>query len=95
MPRGKNEGLAVLNNVMARNEIIATSQNTAVIPLAAANSQSLFALIAAGGADLPKRVGNTFCEGNVTSTTGENYKVFYGKEYDKLYGPKPDPKGEE
>ncbi|MEX0181327.1 MULTISPECIES: hypothetical protein [unclassified Stenotrophomonas] len=90
-----NEGLAVLNNVTARNEIIATSENTVDIGLAAANSTALLAVIAGGGANLAKRVGDTFCDGNVASTTGENYKIYYGKEYDTIYGPKPDPKGEE
>lgn len=80
---------------MARNEIIGTSENTVDIGLAAANSAALLAVIAGGGADLAKRVGDTFCNGNVASTTGENYKIYYGKEYDTIYGPKPDPKGEE
>ncbi|MCC8533244.1 hypothetical protein LN457_10600 [Xanthomonas phaseoli] len=82
-----NEGRAVLNNSTARNEILDTSQGGADISLIAANAPALMSTIAAGGADLAQRVGDAFCEANVTSTTGENYKVYYGNEYDKLNPP--------
>ncbi|KWV13238.1 hypothetical protein [Xanthomonas translucens] len=79
-----NEGRAVLNNSTARNEILNTSQGSADIQLIAANTSALLAMIAAGGDNLAERVGDAFCTANVTSTTGENYKVYYGNEYDKL-----------
>jgi hypothetical protein len=85
-----NEGRAVLNNSTARSEIISTSMGGADIGLIAANASALLAIIAAGGDDLALRVGDEFCLGNVTSTTGENYKVYYGNEYDRLYGTEPD-----
>jgi len=82
-----NEGRAVINNSVARGEILNTSEGFSDIGLAAANPGALLALISAGGADLDKRVGDLFCDTNVTSTTGVNYKVHWGSVYDELYGP--------
>ncbi|MEE7545738.1 hypothetical protein HF319_00595 [Xanthomonas sp. Kuri4-1] len=82
-----NEGRAVLNNSTARTEILDTSQGGSDIQLIAANAQSLLTMISAGGENLAERVGDAFCAANVTSTTGENYKVYYGNEYDKLANP--------
>ncbi|UYC11865.1 hypothetical protein [Xanthomonas sp. CFBP 8445] len=79
-----NEGRAVLNNSTARNEILDTSNGGADIRLIGANASVLLDMIAAGGDNLAERVGDAFCTANVTSTTGENYKVYYGNEYDKL-----------
>lgn len=85
-----NEGRAVLNNATARREILDISEGYSDIGLAAANPGALLALINAGGANLDRRVGDLFCDTNVTSTTGENYKVHWGKVYDELYGPEED-----
>lgn len=82
-----NEGRAVLNNATARSEILNTSEGYSDIGLAAANSGALLTLINAGGQNLDKRVGDLFCDTNVTSTTGVNYKVHWGNVYDELYGP--------
>lgn len=79
-----NEGAAVLNNAVARSEILGTSEGFADIGLAAANTGALIALINAGGADLAKRVGDLFCDTNVTSTSGVNYKIHWGNVYDAL-----------
>lgn len=82
-----NEGRAVINNVRARTEILNTTEGFSDIGLAASNSGALLALINAGGANLDKRVGDLFCDTNVTSTTGVNYKVHWGNVYDELCGP--------
>ncbi|WP_428986767.1 hypothetical protein [Stenotrophomonas lactitubi] len=82
-----NEGRAVLNNATARSEILNTTEGYSDIGLAAANSGTLLALINAGGQNLDKRVGDLFCDTNVTSTTGVNYKIHWGNVYDELYGP--------
>ena len=72
-----NEGRAVLNNAVARTEVLNTSEGFADIGLAAANAGALMALINGGGVDLAKRVGALFCDTNVTSTTGDNYRVHW------------------
>lgn len=79
-----NEGSAVINNAVARAEIMGTSEGFVDIGLAAANPGALIALINAGGADLAKRVGDLFCDTNITSTSGVNYKVHWGNVYDAM-----------
>ncbi|PPV11077.1 hypothetical protein [Xanthomonas axonopodis] len=80
----KMEGLAVINNITARNEIWDFSQNSADIRLAASNPDQLFAVYNAGGSNVASNVGKAFCDNNITSTTGQNYNDYYGEQYDDL-----------
>lgn len=80
----KMEGLAVTNNIVARNEISISTQNSIDIKLAASNPDQLFGIYSAGGPNVASNVGKSFCANNVTSTTGQNYNVYYGEQYDKL-----------
>ncbi|MGV7178727.1 hypothetical protein [Xanthomonas axonopodis] len=80
----KMEGLAVTNNIVARNEIWSSTQNSIDINLAASNPDQLFVIYYAGGPNVASNVGKSFCANNVTSTTGQNYNVYYGEQYDKL-----------
>ncbi|MEQ8021334.1 hypothetical protein ABQX98_04050 [Xanthomonas hortorum pv. pelargonii] len=78
------EGLAVTNKIVARNEIWSSTQNSIDIKLAASNPDQLFGVYYAGGPNVASNVGKSFCANNVTSTTGQNYNVYYGEQYDKL-----------
>lgn len=80
----KMEGLAVTNNIVARNEISISTQNSIDIKLAASNPDQLFGIYSAGGPNVASNVGKSFCANNITSTTGQNYNVYYGEQYDKL-----------
>ncbi|WP_337054704.1 hypothetical protein [Pseudoxanthomonas sp. USHLN014] len=79
------EGRAVINNIVARNEIYAFSNQSADIGYAAANGPELVALYNAGKTDV--EIGKAFCDANVTSTTGQNYNDYYGQIYDNLTAP--------
>lgn len=80
-----NEGYAVINNILGRQEIQACSMNMIDIPVVAANETQLLAVYAAGG-DVMRNVGDAFCDNNITSSTGEPYRDFYGDHYDQHYG---------
>lgn len=80
----KNEGNAVINNIVVRSEILSYTMQTEDISLAAANASQLLGEYAQGGPDPASSIGDLFCTGNITSTTGQNYKVYYGELYDSL-----------
>lgn len=81
-----NEGAAVVNNILGRDEILSCSMNTTDIELAASQASiaPLLAIYAAGG-NVIRNVGSEFCDTNETSTTNENYRDFFGGWYDKHY----------
>ncbi|CAH0289887.1 hypothetical protein SRABI35_04006 [Stenotrophomonas lactitubi] len=83
------EGKAVLNNLTARSELLATSLGYYDIGVAASNGPGLIALAEAGGDNLDQHVGTLFCDNNVTSTTGESYNDFYGRIYDEAIAARP------
>lgn len=75
----------MINNITARNEIYAFSNQSADIGYAAANGPELVALYNAGKTDV--EIGKAFCDANVTSITGQNCNDYYGQVYDNLTAP--------
>ncbi len=72
------EGHAVINNLLGRAEILQCTGTRVDIGLAAANAAEL---LGSGGNDR-RRLGEAFCRSNSTSTTGQNYRDYYGGFYD-------------
>ncbi|MNV65796.1 hypothetical protein D3C71_1585140 [compost metagenome] len=77
------EGHAVINDIHARAETLQCTRSRVDIGLAAANAAELLG-IARDGNGL-RRVGEAFCRSNLTSTTGQNYRDYYGAYYDAHY----------
>lgn len=80
-----HEGYAVINNIHGRAETLICSMNAVDIAIAASNGNELLSIFNSGG-NAVKNVGSSFCDHNVTSTTGQNYRDFYGDYYDAHYG---------
>ena len=78
------EGHAVLNNIHARAEALQCSRKLVDIGVAASNASELLKMHAARGNDR-RRIGEAFCAVNSTSTTGQNYRDYYGAYYDAHY----------
>lgn len=77
-----NEARAVINNITARDEIYNLSLGSADIELAASNDNDLYTIHRSGRT--LRYLGAQFCNNNTTSTTGQNYRDFYGDYYDTL-----------
>ena len=80
-----NEGYAVINNIVGREEIKVCSSNTSDIGIAASNPAQLLTLYNEGG-NVARTVGSAFCDNNVESVSGKTYREYYGDQYDELYG---------
>lgn len=78
------EGHAVINNILARAETLQCTAGSVDIGLAAVNAAQLLALQREDGASV-RRVGAAFCSSNLTSTTQQNYRDYYGAYYDAHY----------
>jgi len=77
------EGHAVINNIRARGQILRCDGAGMDIGLVASNAAQLLEIHGSAGANR-RRIGAAFCTSNLTSTTGQNYRDYYGAYYDKL-----------
>jgi hypothetical protein len=85
----EGEGAGVSNNIVGRNEIMVTSNDTVNIGLVGTDSvepqmEAIFG--STSPPDSHKQIGSIFCPNNVTSTTGEIYTDYYGRMWDERYG---------
>lgn len=75
------EGQAVINNIDVRAETLQCTGHSVDIGLAAANAGELLGI----PRHERRRMGEAFCRNNFTSTTGQNYRDYYGAYYDAHY----------
>ncbi|HEX4918594.1 MAG TPA: type VI secretion system tip protein VgrG, partial [Limnobacter sp.] len=88
-----DEGAATLKNLQVRKEI----QSNAKIDIGIAGNtanhakyEQIYAEYLKNGdfQTATQKIGSIFGEGEITSTSGQNYAKYYGGWYDKTFGPK-------